>query len=62
MSPMTRLLLDRTLGILAGLGLPSSEPFVVMQPQLVGSEVPAWVMLTRQEFVDMFGGGGMRLQ
>ena len=62
MSPMTRLLLDRTLGILAAIGLPSNEPFVVMQPQLVGSEVPAWVLLTRQEFLDMFGAGAMRLQ
>jgi hypothetical protein len=65
MSPMTRLLLDRTLGILAGMKEPFvAQSFVAVMPQLVGSQIKAWVMLSHAEFLDMFGlpEGGARLQ
>lgn len=65
MSPMTRLLLDRTLGILAGIDRRLLYGnFVAMMPQLVGSEIKPWVMLTYPEFLDMFAlpDGGTRLQ
>lgn len=69
MSKMTQLLLDRTLGLLAHMptilpdDLPRSE-FVAVTPQLVGSSVKAWVMLTYSEFLQRFAApdGGMQLQ
>jgi hypothetical protein len=38
--------------------------FVAVMPQLVGSQVHAWVMLTYSEFLDTFAApdGGMQLQ
>ena len=65
MSPITRLLLDRTLGMLAGIDRTLLYGnFVAMQPQLVGSQIKAWVMLTTPEFLDIFAApdGGMQLQ
>ena len=56
MSPMQRLLIDRTLGILAGIDRALLYGnFVAVMPQLVGSQVKAWVMLTTPEFLDTFG-------
>jgi hypothetical protein len=64
---LQRLLLDRTLGLLAHMpvilpdDLPNSE-FVAVLPQLVGSEVRAFVMLTYSEFLQMFSGPSGQLQ
>lgn len=56
-SPLQNLLIDRTVGILM------SEPqrqgrhqhFVCVSPHMIGSAVPHWVVVTRDEFMDMFG-------
>lgn len=66
MSPMTRLLLDRTLGMIYGMKAEHYDPaqFVAVMPQLVGSQVKAWVMLSWREFIDAFGqpSSGTQLQ
>ena len=69
MSPMTRLLLDRTLGMLAShkpavFDIHLRGDFVAVVPQLVGAEIKAWVMLSYTEFLDTFAlpEGGTQLQ
>lgn len=61
-SPIQALLIDRTVGLLLadtrvhGPMLRDDDvPFVCVMPHLVGSEVSAWVLLTRGEFMQMFG-------
>jgi hypothetical protein len=63
MSPMTQLLIDRTLGMLAGMKETfAANSFVAVMPQLVGSKVRAWVMLSHAEFLDMFGSPSGTMQ
>jgi hypothetical protein len=51
---MTQLLLDRTIGMLLGYGLQNNEPFVCVHPRIIESDVKAWVVLTRAEFLSLF--------
>lgn len=56
-SRLTELLIERTIALLLGpVSLPHSE-FVAVRGEILASRVAPWVMLTAQEFKQVFGPG-----